>query len=329
MFIEDESCFESSFSGLSQSQFISVEDESCFKNNIQESIQFIFKFQSHWKKVHFSVSCIITPYHKFNLQSWNSPSIMLIKHIHKGDLISLIFVNLLSETKVNFMNIDADSSKDPPEILEYYRNLADIFSKKEAISLSSYWDHLDHHISLEKDVKFIFDLIYNLLENEFKVLKNYLEDKFIKDLIYLSISSFDFSVLFVKKSDDNLRLCVDYRALNWMIIKNWYSISLIIEIMNQIRNAKKFTYMNIHDVFHWMYIIENDKYKTIFRIRYNHFEYLIIFFILCNTSIIFQFYINDILYKFLDEFCVVYLNDILIYIDNIHEEYIQYVHQIL
>ena len=87
--------------------------------------------------------------------------------------------------------------------------------------------------------------------------------------------------------------------------------------------------MNIHDIFHRIYINENNEYKTIFRIRYDHFEYLIIFFDLCNTSAIFQFYINDILHEFLDKFCVVYLNDILIYIDDIHEEYIQYIHQIL
>ena len=227
------------------------------------------------------------------------------------------------------MDIDADSSKDPSEIPECYRDLADVFSKKEAISLSPLRDHLDHHISLEKDAKSIFDLIYNLSENELKVLKKYLEDKLFKGLIHPSISSFDSPVLFVKKSDGNLRLCVDYRALNRMTIKNRYSIPLITEIMDRIRNAKEFTRVDIRDIFHRICIAEGDEYKTAFRIRYDHFEYLIMPFDLCNAPAIFQSYINDVLREFLDEFCVVYLDDVLIYTDDTHEEHVQHVRQIL
>ena len=122
--------------------------------------------------------------------------------------------------EINSVNINADFLKDSSVILEYYKNLIDIFSKKKTISLLSHQDYLDHHISLEKNTKSVFDLIYNLSENEFKVLKKYFKDKFIKDFIYSSISSFGLSILFIKKSDDNLHLCVNYRMLNRMIIKN-------------------------------------------------------------------------------------------------------------
>ena len=67
----------------------------------------------------------------------------------------------------------------------------------------------------------------------------------------------------------------------------------------------------------------------IFYIYYNYFEYLIIFFDLYNISIIFQYYINNILYNFLNEFYIIYLNDIFIYINKIHENYIKYIYQIL
>ena len=162
-----------------------------------------------------------------------------------------------------------------------------------------------------------------------KVFKKYIEEKLVKGWIYSFISSFDFLILFVKKLNDNLRLCVNYRVLNRMIIKNRYFISLIIKIMNWIRKVKKFSYINIYNIFHWIYIIEDDEWKTIFRIHYNHFEYLIIFFDLYNILAIFQYYINDILYDFLNEFYVIYLNDIFIYINEIHEDHVKHVHQIL
>src|SRR5438876_10153245 len=67
----------------------------------------------------------------------------------------------------------------------------------------------------------------------------------------------------------------------------------------------------------------------IFHIRYNHFEYLIMLFGLYNISAIFQCYINDVLRDFLDEFCVTYLNDVLIYTDETHEDHVKHVHQVL
>src|SRR5947207_15795238 len=108
-----------------------------------------------------------------------------------------------------------------------YKNLFEIFFKKELEFLSSYQDHLDHHISLKKNIKSIFDFIYNLFELEFKILKKYIQDKLKKELIHSFISLFNFLILFIKKFDNNLHFYIDYRALNRMIIKNRYFISLI------------------------------------------------------------------------------------------------------
>src|SRR5947207_1364272 len=111
----------------------------------------------------------------------------------------------------------------------------------------------------------------------------------INDLISLIfILSFNSLILFINKFNDNLRFYIDYRALNHMIIKNHYSISLITEIMNQIKNIKYFIKFNIYNIFNYIYIAKKDEYKIIFYIKYNHFKYLIILFNLCNTSIIFQ-----------------------------------------
>src|SRR5947207_1421140 len=185
-------------------------------------------------------SCIKVSYRKstFKISNYKKYLILIsmIKHIKIDDLIFLIFIQSLFFIIINAFNFDFIKfiiSK----ILDYYQNLFEVFFKKESEFLSSHQDHLNHHISLKKNVKSIFDFIYNLFELEFKVFKEYIQDKLKKELIHSFISSFDFSILFIKKFDDNLCLYVDYRVLNHMIIKNYYFISLITKIMHRRRDA--------------------------------------------------------------------------------------------
>src|SRR5947207_9826943 len=185
-------------------------------------------------------SCIKVSYHRSTLKTSNYKKylilISMIKYIEIDDLISLIFIQSLSFVVINAL--DSDFIKlITSKILDYYQNLFEVFFKKESEFLSSHRDHLNHHISLKKNVKSIFDLIYNLFKLEFKVFKEYIQDKLKKELIHSFISSFDFSILFIKKFDDNLCLYVDYRVLNHMIIKNYYFISLITKIMHRRRDA--------------------------------------------------------------------------------------------
>ena len=252
----------------------------------------------------------------------------MIKRIEIGDLISLILIQPLSSVTTNALGFDSiklTTSKIP----NYYKNLTEVFSKKESQTLPPHRDHLDHHIPLEKDVKPTFDPIYNLSELELKVLKEYIQDNLKKGFIRPSTSSFDSPVLFVKKPDDSLRLCVDYRVLNRMTIKNRYPIPLTTEIMDRIKGAKRFTRLDVRDAFNRIRVAEGDEYKTAFRTRYGHFEYLIMPFDLCNAPATFQSYINDVLHEFLDEFCVAYLDDVLIYTDDSLEDHINHVRQVL
>src|SRR5947207_2332281 len=174
-------------------------------------------------------------YHKSMFKNFNykkySILISMIKYIEINDLISLIFIQFLFFVIVNAFDFDFIKFI-ILKILDYYQNLFEIFFKKESKSLSSHRDHLNHHISLKKNIKSIFDFIYNLFKLEFKILKEYIQDKLKKEFIHSFISSFDFSILFIKKLDNNLRLYIDYQALNRMIIKNRYFISLITEIIN-------------------------------------------------------------------------------------------------
>jgi len=124
-----------------------------------------------------------------------------------------------------------------------------------------------------------------------------------------------------------LRVCVDYRALNVFIIKNRNTLLLIKEILQRLCKIKFYNKFDIIAIFNEIRMRSNNKHKIVFIIRYNLFKYIIILFELCNVLAIFQFFINETLNSYLEEFCIVYINDILIN-NNIKKEYKNYVNKI-
>ena len=138
-------------------QPMSVEDESCSESSPQSiTPSTSSEPQPRRKKTCVPTPCITVPYRRPNPRPRNSPPISMTRRIRKGDLVALVFLNLLSEAEINSVDTNSDSSKDPPEIPECYRDLADVFSKKEATSLPPHRGHLDHHIPLMDDAKPVF-----------------------------------------------------------------------------------------------------------------------------------------------------------------------------
>ena len=135
--------------------------------------------------------------------------------------------------------------------------------------------------------------------------------------------------MFAWKPDEELRFCVNYHALNKFTRKNHYSLLLIHETLNNISKTKWFTKLDIITVFHKFRIVENDEWLIIFRTRYELFEWLIIFFDLTNALNNFQWYINWILWKDLDEFVSTYLDDIFIYTDSFLSEHRNQIQKVL
>jgi hypothetical protein len=121
---------------------------------------------------------------------------------------------------------------------------------------------------------------------------------------------------------------MDYRALNTIIIKNYYSLLLIQETLARFNKTKFYTKLDVIIVFNCIYITEKQEYLMVFNTCYGLFEILIIPFGLSNTLVIFQVWINEILYLYLDVFCMVYINNILVYLDNLLE-YKKYIKKIL
>ena len=164
--------------------------------------------------------------------------------------------------------------------------------------------------------------------DELLVLKKYLDDNLIKEFIWASFSSAAFSVLFVHKPEDDLQFCVNYRDLNVIMIKNHYSLLLIRKILNQMSKTQYFIKLDVVAAFNKLWMIKRDEWLTVFCTHYGLYKYLVMLFELFNVSVSFQNYINDILQDYLDVFCIIYINDILIYSDTL-KEHRQHVQQIL
>ncbi len=152
--------------------------------------------------------------------------------------------------------------------------------------------------------------------DEILELRRYLNENLSKDFIWVSRSQMIVSVLFIKKFEEELCFCVNYQDLNAITVKNRYSLFLISETLNCLSQAKIFIKLNIISAFNQLRIKEEDEAFIIFHTRFELFKYLVMLFNLCNESVLFQKYINNILCKHLNKFCTAYLNDILIYFDN-------------
>jgi hypothetical protein len=189
-------------------------------------------------------------------------------------------------------------------------------------------------IPSERDAAFEIKLIsgthpihkapYRMAPKEQVELKQKLDDLLAKGFIRPSRSPWAFPVLFVEKKDKSNRLCVDYRALNQVSIKNKYPLPRIDVIFEQLRGAQVFSKIDLNSGYHQLRIREGDIEKTPFSTRYGHFEFIVMSFGLTNASAAFMEAMNRMLHEFLDDFVVVFLDDILIYskMEEEHERHL-------
>ena len=208
-----------------------------------------------------------------------------------------------------------------------YAAFADVFSKEKADILPQHRKY-DCSIDIKDGKQPPFGPIYNLTQPELKALREYIDENLAKGFIRNSRSPAGAPILFVKKKDGSLRLCVDYRGLNALTIKNRYPLPLISQLLDQLSQAKIFTKIDLRGAYNLVRVKAGDEWKTAFRTRYGHFEYTVMPFGLTNAPAVFQHMMNDIFREQLDHYVVIYLDDLLIYSKN-QEEHDSHVTKVL
>ncbi|XP_057543228.1 uncharacterized protein LOC130821457 [Amaranthus tricolor] len=186
---------------------------------------------------------------------------------------------------------------------------------------------VDFHIDLIPDTTPISKTPYRFAPAELAELKKQLDELLEKGFIRPSVSPWGAPVLFVRKKDGSMRLCIDYREINKITIKNRYPLPRIDDLFDQLGGARVFSKIDLRSGYHQLRIAEEDIPKTAFRTRYGHYEFLVMPFGLTNAPAAFMDLMQRYFNPYLDKFVVVFIDDILVYSKNEeqHEQHLRIV----
>ncbi|GJS96936.1 putative reverse transcriptase domain-containing protein [Tanacetum coccineum] len=192
-----------------------------------------------------------------------------------------------------------------------------------------------------RQVEFQIDLVpgaapvarapYRLAPSEMKELSEQLKELSDKGFIRPSSSPWGAPVLFVKKKDGSFRMCIDYRELNKLTVKNRYPLPRIDDLFDQLQGSSVYSKIDLRSGYHQLRVREEDIPKTAFRTRYGHYEFQVMPFGLTNAPAVFMDLMNRVCKPYLDKFVIVFIDDILIYSKNKkeHEEHLKLILELL
>ncbi|KAI7137118.1 hypothetical protein KC316_g16709, partial [Hortaea werneckii] len=206
-------------------------------------------------------------------------------------------------------------------------DFADVFSPQLADKLPPHRPY-DHDIKLVPGKDLPFGPLYGMSRDELTALREWLSENLRKGFIRPSSSPVASPVLFVRKPGGGLRLCIDFRAVNNVTVKDRYPLPLTTETLNNLKGMRYFTKIDIISAFNNVRMKEGQEYLTAFRTRFGLFESLVMPFGLTGAPATFQRFINDTLREYLDLFCSAYLDDILIY-SRTEDEHLTHVRSVL
>ncbi|KAG1956953.1 retrotransposable element [Pimephales promelas] len=223
---------------------------------------------------------------------------------------------------------ESDTTASEPENLpSVYVDLSEAFSKAKAAQLPEHRS-TDCAIDLIPGATPPRGRIFPLSKPESDAMKKYIEEELAKGFIRPSTSPAAAGFFFVKKKDGGLRPCIDYRGLNDITVKYRYPLPLVPAALEQLRQAKYYTKLDLRNAYNLIRIREGDEWKTAFSTTSGHYEYLVMPFGLSNSPSVFQAFMNDVFRDMLDKWVIVYIDDILIYSTSL-EEHIQHVRSVL
>ncbi|KAL5567777.1 hypothetical protein UlMin_024352 [Ulmus minor] len=251
---------------------------------------------------------------------------------HKVIISSMRARKLLSSGCQGYLATVVDTTheeKFKPEEIAVVREFPDVFPEELP------------GIPPEREISFEIELLpgsapvskapYRMAPAELKELQIQLQELLDKGFIRPSYSPWGAPVLFVKKKDGTLRMCIDYRELNKLTIKNKYPLPRIDDLFDQLKGAANFSKIDLRSGYHQLRIKDNDVPKTAFRTRYGHYEFLVMPFGLTNAPAAFMDLMNRVFAQYLDKFIIAFIDDILVYskTPEEHEDHLRVTLQLL
>ncbi|GBG74004.1 hypothetical protein CBR_g17714 [Chara braunii] len=227
----------------------------------------------------------------------------LVKKEQLEDQVFVVYVRPVTEAKKE------DSSTDPTiaKLLEEFKDLTE--SPTGVVPRP-----IQHRIEIERGSRTPKGALYRMSPRELEELRRLLDELLEKGWIRPSLSPFGAPVLFVPKKEGELRMCIDYRGLNAITVKNVEPLPRIDDLLDRVQGCKYFSKIDLKFGYH-----HDDQYKTAFRTRYGHYEFIVMPFGLTNAPTTFQRCMNDLFRPWLYKFVVVYLGDILVFSKTLHE----------
>jgi hypothetical protein len=240
-------------------------------------------------------------------------SYVRLARLKKQPLVMAVVCNLATE-------VGQDTT--PEIITQVLTEFHDVFPDKLPPGLPP--KHaVDHKIDLEPGARPQACNPYRLSPEEMTILRERIQELLELGYICPSSSPWGAPVLFAKKKDGTLRMCIDYHALNKLTIRNRFPLPRIDELFDQLQGAKYFSKLDLDSAYHQVRVDEADISKTAFTCQLGHFEFLVLTFGFTNAPATFQTLMSQVFSEHLRKFIVIYLDDILIFSKTL-EEHVQH-----
>uniref|UniRef100_A0A388L5R7 Reverse transcriptase domain-containing protein n=1 Tax=Chara braunii TaxID=69332 RepID=A0A388L5R7_CHABU len=232
----------------------------------------------------------------------------LVRKEQLEEQVFIVYVRPVTEAQ------EKDSSTDPTiaKLLEKFKDLTE--SPTGVVPRP-----IQHRIEIEPGSRTPKGAIYRMSPRELEELRKQLDELLEKGWIRPSSSPFGAPVLFVPKKEGELRMCIDYRGLNAITVKNVEPLPRIDDLLDRVQGCKYFSKIDLKSGYHQIEVHPDDQYKTAFRTRYGHYVFIVMPFGLTNAPTTSQRCMNDLFRPWLDKFKVVYLNDILVFSKTLQE----------
>ena len=209
---------------------------------------------------------------------------------------------------------------DLSNVLSEYHEFANVFSKTKAEVLTPHHPY-DLKINLEEGAQPLVGPMHSLSASEQEALKVFTEENLNMGFIRPTSSSYGTPVLFVKKKDGSLYLCINFCNLNRISKKDCYPLLLVSDLLDSPRKAWVYSKIDLCHAYHLVCIANSDEWNTAFRTCYGLFEWSVIPFSLTNAPTAFQRFMNNIFSNLLDVYVMIYLDNILIYSNNMSKHH--------